>query len=266
MIDEDWDTLVLLDACRFDDFEEVNDIPGKLNYKISQGVDSPKFLERNFVGRELSDVVYVTSNPHVRKLGDDVFHDIIMEPLSNWDSEMGCVMPGTVTASAIEAHDEYPNKRIIVHYMQPHDPPIGAIGREMMERTGISGMRSSAEERTFNSIRTGEINEEFARKAYRETLQIALDDVRELINSIDGKVVISSDHGEMFGEKPYRLLPELYEHFNNPKAVELCKVPWLTVDANDTRRTIEAGSDPHDIDPVDHNTIEDQLEALGYKE
>ena len=34
---EDWDNLVILDACRYDMFKKLNTINGKLEYKISIG-------------------------------------------------------------------------------------------------------------------------------------------------------------------------------------------------------------------------------------
>ena len=46
VVRENWDTLILLDACRFDDFESVNHIQGELSSRISQGVDSHEFIKK----------------------------------------------------------------------------------------------------------------------------------------------------------------------------------------------------------------------------
>lgn len=46
----------------------------------------------------------------------------------------------------------------------------------------------------------GTIAAERARAAYRETLEIALEEVESLLKAISGRVVISADHGEHFGE------------------------------------------------------------------
>ncbi|QCS42021.1 hypothetical protein [Natrinema versiforme] len=269
IMDEDWDTLILLDACRFDDFSDINSISGDLTHKISQGVDSRRFIERNFVGKDIHDTVYVTANPHVRLVDNDIFHDVITEPISNWDSEMQCVRPGDVTASAIEAHEKYPNKRIIVHYMQPHDPPLGPTAEKLREKAQIGGAapneRRSQGKRIMELVATGEISEEAAREAYRETLEIVLEDVDTLLKNIAGKVVISSDHGEMFGERPYLLLGKLYEHYRNPKTVELCKVPWLIVERGSKRRNITVESRTEATSAIDTSELEEQLEALGYK-
>lgn len=38
VMDEDWDNLLILDACRFDMFENRNILPGQLDYIYSKGV------------------------------------------------------------------------------------------------------------------------------------------------------------------------------------------------------------------------------------
>jgi hypothetical protein len=263
-MDEDWDTLVLLDACRYDEFERVCDLSGELSHRISKGVDSPTFIEKNFSGNEFPDTVYVTANPHTHMIEDNNFYEVDATPLENWDSAMECVPPEEVTKSAVEAHNTHENKRIIVHYMQPHDPPIGPTGRALLSENDISGMRSDVDERYIGALKDGVISREDAKKAYRETLSIVLQDVQTLLKRIDGKIVISSDHGEMFGEKPYRLLPELYEHYNNPKTVELCNVPWLEIDPDSERRSIQSGEPGRAVE-VDESAVEEQLEALGYR-
>jgi hypothetical protein len=267
---EDWDTLILLDACRIDDFKEINHFNGKCEYRISKGVDSPEFIEKNFVQRNLQDTVYVTANPHVRLINNDVFHEVITEPLSNWNSELQCVPPSEVTKSAIKAHQDHPNKRIIVHYMQPHDPPLGDTADTLRAELNISGPNSGSEdhgERIMQLVADGIVSKQKARKAYQETLEMALDEVNTLIHNISGKVVISSDHGEMFGERPYRFVGPLYEHYKNPKTTYLCKVPWFIVDLDNERRDIcnEDKNKQNEAAFDDDQKIEKQLEALGYK-
>ena len=269
VMDEDWDTLILLDACRYDDFEKVSNIQGKLSTKISRGVDSHEFIQRNFVDEQFWDTVYVTANPHVKLIDDTVFHDVITDPISKWDSHTQCVPPEAVTETAIEAHRTYPNKRIIVHYMQPHDPPLGPTANELRQKAEIGGTAPGENEqsgqRIMELIANGEIPEETAHEAYRETLEIALEEATSLIDAIDGKIVISADHGEMFGESPYPLLGKLYEHYRNPKTLELCEVPWFVVSGDNQRRKIKKGSGENNIQTFNDEVIENQLEALGYK-
>lgn len=266
VMDEDWDTLILLDACRYDDFERQHDLPGTLESRISRGADSPEFINENFAGRESHDTVYVTANPHVQMIGENVFHAIFDSPLSNWDSKTKCVRPEEVTKAAMRAHEEYSDKRIIVHYMQPHDPPLGPTGEELRDRINLGGVDTtdrSDETRLFEAVANGDIEVEKARIAYRETLDIALDEVEKLLGEVDGRIVVSADHGEMFGEQPYPVLGELYEHYRHPHTVELCKVPWLVIDQGPRRHTIS--EPPTDSEDTSEENLEEKLEALGYR-
>ncbi len=269
VFDEDWDTLILLDACRYDDFNDVNHIPGDLSSKISKGVDSDEFIRKNFVGKNHLDTVYVTANPHVGLIDKNTFHNIITEPISNWDSELQCVPPKQVTSSAIKAHRQYPNKRIIVHYMQPHDPPLGPTANKIRKKFEIGGAapgnNSLQGKRIMELVASGDISERKAHCAYRETLKIVLEEVSSLLEHIDGKIVISSDHGEMFGEKPYALLGKLYEHYQNPKTKELCKIPWFVVESPNSRREINLGNSAQSSKDTDSSMLNEQLKALGYK-
>src|SRR5699024_1517067 len=44
---EDWDTLVILDACRYDEFVRRSDLPGITEHRISRGSTSPEFVRGN---------------------------------------------------------------------------------------------------------------------------------------------------------------------------------------------------------------------------
>lgn len=267
VIDADWDNLIILDACRYDDFESVNDFDGELRRIVSKGSDSPMFMDRTFNGRTLHDTVYVTANPHVSRISDDVFFAIDERPLSEWDPDRQCVPPEAVTEYAIEAHESYPNKRIIAHYMQPHDPPIGPTGEAIREEFDIGGpsVTNGNDERVriMRAVSRGEVSLERARKAYRETLDIALDEAETLHRSINGKTAITADHGEHFGEH-YPLLGRLYEHFGHPRTPELGLVPWFEFQDHESRREISE-STPKDADRIGRSDVSDQLEALGYK-
>ena len=62
---EDWDNLIILDACRYDYFKEKQkNIRGELESVVSRGAHSSEFIEKNFLGRKLHDTIYVTANPY----------------------------------------------------------------------------------------------------------------------------------------------------------------------------------------------------------
>lgn len=57
-------------------------------------------------------------------------------------------------------------------------------------------------------------------EAYEENLEIVLQHAEELAENLDGKTVITADHGELLGEKG------LFSHPNKFEAKKLRKVPW----------------------------------------
>jgi len=268
VMDEDWDTLVLLDACRYDDFAKLNTLDGSLEQRLSTGADSKKFIKHHFRGAAHRDTVYVTANPHIGYIGDNVFHEVVADPLDKFDQNMGCVMPDVVSNAAQEAHERYPNKRLIIHYMQPHFPPIGDQGRELLRRLPESKLEGVGShdpgERLMDAVVAGQISIQEARMAYRENLEIVLQELDELIDFLNGKTIISADHGEAFGEQPYPIIGKLYEHYRHPRAMSLCEVPWLTIPPEDGRREIRKGERTSNNEDADRN-IEDHLEALGYR-
>ncbi|MDZ7731078.1 MAG: hypothetical protein U5K37_09365 [Natrialbaceae archaeon] len=57
VMEQDWDNLILLDACRYDAFEAQSAIDGNLKPVLSRGGASWEFMQANFAGRELHDTV-----------------------------------------------------------------------------------------------------------------------------------------------------------------------------------------------------------------
>lgn len=268
IINEDWDNLVILDACRYDEFANEYSINGELSKKVSRGRNSIQFIEQNYNGRELHDTVYVTANPYVNDIEEGVFHAIVDDPLrTEFDKKLGTVRPEAVTRAAIKAYENHPDKRLIIHYMQPHMPPIGEIRNTMDnidEGFDMTGQKGNAE-RTYNLVKRGLISPDSARTAYRQNLRIVLNEVEKL-DRISGKTVITADHGELLGESPCLFREHLWSHGLTrklPKTEELCIVPWLELSRSTERR--EISSDP----PVQNERItqeatREQLEQLGY--
>jgi len=62
----------------------------------------------------------VTANPQLernRENWDINLHETINVWLDEgWDEETGTVLAETLTKAAPDAHDRFPNKRIVVHY------------------------------------------------------------------------------------------------------------------------------------------------------
>jgi len=281
VMDEDWDTLVILDACRYDVFSEYNMIPGTLDSRISLGSHSEEFLQNNFGDSTYHDTVYVSANPHIAKLDDDTFHDVI-HLIEDWDPEINTIFPADVVEAATKAHRQYPNKRLVVHFMQPHTPYIGPTGAEMRDTIEMSEWfklyedSESTAEKEFQEQTDGikvkaavknptiDITVEDMWAGYRESLEIVLGHVETLLKELDGKSVITADHGEMIGEPTVPGTQKIYTHPRNVYTTQLRKIPWHVVDADGSRRQVTA--DPPVKSPsLNEETVEERLYALGYR-
>ena len=258
----DWDNLLLLDACRYDTFAAVSDLPGNLESKHTKSSSTIEFLKRYIDGRNLTDTVYVTANPqHYRKRErnyiSSTFHDVIdIWQEDGWDDKFRTVRPETVADAAERAAERYPDKRLLVHFMQPHYPYIGETGREHFDNDSLD---------FFNRVLSGEvdIDEDVLLRAYRENIEAVLPSVERLLESLGGRTVVSADHGEMFGE---RVLPIPVQEYGHPTGIhtpELTEVPWL-VSENGSRRAIVSGDSEHDSDDFATDVAEQRLRDLGY--
>jgi hypothetical protein len=272
VMSEDWDNLILLDACRYDYFEDQNTIPGELSSVISHGGSSWEFMEGNFVGQQFHDTVYVTANPHTGKLDDDVFHTV--EPLyvDAWSDEHGTVLPEDVVEATLSAHESYPNKRLVVHFMQPHRPYLGEIEKDLQRQYNIGGFNrylaytdEAPPTVSFSKlIENGEIPVEKAQSAYRETLDIVLNQIEGLVDRLPGKSVVSADHGEMLGERIMPFTSPKFGHSHQYIRNEtLYRVPWLEIPTSERREVI--ADEPIGGDSGNSAEIQERLQALGYK-
>lgn len=263
VLDRDWDTLVILDACRYDYFKSYNEIPGKLEPTVVDGNQSLDFMENNFAGRKAHDTVYVTANPHADQLPSETFHHIDYL-LDYWNSEIGTILPSDVHKAAIDAHQEYPNKRLIVHFMQPHRPYLGATAEELRNRIDLKGFRNQGGGlQIWGAVKQKEVTVEEIRQAYAETLDIVLAEVSDLIDKLDGKTVITADHGEMLGERVFPVTSRVWGHSEGFSTRQLRTVPWLSVES-DNRRDIIA-SKPDSSKELQEDSVSERLEALGYR-
>jgi len=132
IMQEEWDYLIILDACRYDYFEQVwrKYLDGVLEKRISVGSGTKEWRNKSFVKR-YDDVIYISTNPYIASVPSKGFsaaehffevHDLW---LHNWDKDKGTVLPETVSKRAVEIINANMDKRAIIHYIQPHEPYLG---------------------------------------------------------------------------------------------------------------------------------------------
>lgn len=272
--EKEWDNLIILDACRYDSFEEVNSqniVGGELNSCISLGSHSREFMEENFHGEEFHDTVYVTTNPFAERIPQGAFYTVNFL-FDEWDADVGTVRPQAVAEAGVEAHNQHPDKKLIVHFIQPHAPFLGPTAERVRSEFDVKGYdvhleRDIEDRRTGVSwkslVRDGKITKTAFREAYHETLEIALHHVADLARDLDGKTVITADHGEMLFERVTPLTRREPHHPYNLHTEQLCVVPWHELPCESRR---EVSSDPPlGREQADESVVGQRLEALGYK-
>ncbi|WP_247009704.1 hypothetical protein [Halorientalis litorea] len=273
VVEEDWDNLIILDACRFDMFEELNTIPGTLSQKRSWNSATAQFLRQNFQEGEFHDTVYVTANPKVSMALDldAKFHDVVQVWRDGWDEKLNTVTPQVMTERTRDVAESYPNKRIISHFVQPHFPFIGQKAREWFGSQGgfeysrtqlLNGTGSRDSANIWELAREGTVDKDRVFEAYRENLETALPHVQSLVDDLRGKSVVTSDHGNMVGEFAWPFPIRIYGHPPHILRDELVTVPWLEIDS-ETRKSITAETPTDDVD-TEESVAADRLQNLGY--
>ena len=176
-----------------------------------------------------------------------------------WDDSLGTVPPDSLTDSfvdhreAVERHD-----RTVLHYMQPHAPFLGhgdggklTTIRDGIKKQGaqesepdedsllspvvdrVRPLVESTLERSSLAMKAGlwlELDtasvlsngtRETVMEYHEENLRIAFERIVDLVEDLDGDVVITADHGEAFGEQG------IWEHHIETHIPPLIEVPWL---------------------------------------
>ncbi len=285
---EDWDWLIILDACRYDYFKKnyKKYFNGKFEKRKSLGSATPEWLVNSFPNY-YDDITYFSANPFINThkvpilnsweaenskdliewYPHEHFRKIIDIWEKGWDEEYKTVLPETVTDMVLESKFKDKTDRRIVHYMQPHLP---FIHPDYKMKTGVVNHRRRNLEKKNEEIDDSDIKryqkikdfvggfldkilkkrhiwairklldmpprsgdyERIYRKGnldkvpfyYEHSLNKAMREVQRLIENVDGKIVVSSDHGEAFGENNH------WEHNNGKHIPILMEVPYLVID------------------------------------
>lgn len=274
IVEEEWDTLIVLDACRADLFDEVVD---PATFDETTTVTSPGSFTREWLTHTFDDnhgdIVYVTGNPMVSDQKPDCFHSIVEAWRTGWDPKEKIVRPEAVTEAAIQARDDFPHKRLIVHYMQPHAPfidhpdlnfwaDLDDIESDLDEGTP----RTETDDRiddVWDALAVGLVDVDEVWEGYVDTLQTVIEEVDVLLDSFTDRIVVTSDHGNLVGERGWPIPVAVYGHPANQRLSNLIRVPWAVVEGD--RRKIVAGDVRSESDASERE-VWDQLAYLGYAE
>jgi len=254
VFDDDWDVLVVLDACRWDLMSEVTDEYEFVNatHDYSLASSSEEWLGKTFDPVDTSTVAYVTANPFSAQVLDERRFQSIDEV---WryaiDDTVRTIPADAVTDRAIETHRNQNPERIVIHYMQPHYP---FVPNPMDEGLSIGSFGDDDRNSVWDRLRKGEVARDEVWAAYRSNLEYVLDNVALLLENVDGDVLITADHGNLLGEYG------IYGHPDYVPIPSLKRVPWCKTTAKDT-----GSYTPEPRVRKENDEREELLRDLGYR-
>lgn len=191
IMDSDWQNLIILDACRYDVFQQNHPFTsGTLKQITSPASNTLEWVQKNLT-HPYKDVVLITANGFLSKtylnkiLGFNPFYHV--EPVWDygWDPKFTTVPPQKITRAAHKMHMKYPQKRLLIWYLQPHHPFI--TNPEII--------------RPWRQLRKNKLPIPSVLAAYTQNLNLVLDNIqKKLLAGLHGKTIISADHGDCFGE------------------------------------------------------------------
>lgn len=262
----DWDTLVVLDACRADLFEEVVDLDRFDEYRseTSRASATPEWLPVVFHD-EYGDIVYVSGNPQVSRKIPDRWHRLIEVWNDAYDEEREVIQAGPIVDAAIEAREDYPDKRIILHLMQPHVPFVDRPDLHFCNYHLFEDLEMVGDERAgnvFEAAAKGIVDENEMWGAYGDNLRYTMREVWRLVDEFDERIVLSSDHGNVVEARSWPLPFKYHQHLPNHRHPGLVTVPWAVIDGSRPRITDDG------VNSKSRATAEevtDRLENLGYR-
>lgn len=285
IFEEEWDALIILDACRVDALKEVKqeyDFLQSIESRTSRGSTSKEWIENTFTEKHrdiIESTAYVTANPYAENLinGDvqrlpykfsegaslsngriySLLGRTNVVPASDfcnfinlWDakseSEYIHLHPEQITDQAIQTARETSCDRIIIHYMQPHHPFINTNEPEQWHDHPFAYLKE-----------TGDLDNVW--DGYLNNLRLVLDSLEILLNNMTAeRAIITADHGELFGEW------NQHAHFVGFPHPVLRKVPWVVTSATDTMN-YKPETDMNKNKITNNQELDERLSALGYK-
>lgn len=271
--DEDWDVLVVLDACRADLMAEVVDDDHAARWpwahsgetRWSLASSSEEFMQRSFTNEyadDMAETVHVTSNVFSdAELDADDWAELDEVWRYEWDDRRGTTPARAVINRAVATWRDDEPERMIVWLMHPHAPFINHewswTGKSIDCAESEWGGYDS-DKTVWNRMRDSEVTREMVWNAYKDNLVYALDEVDRLLSSIDAETVaITSDHGNGLGERG------IFGHPSGIACPALREVPWMLATATDTGEVVSGGEQT--AEEVTDDDVEERLRALGYR-
>ena len=211
----------------------------------------------------------MSANPTVTQRFSRKFFRVIPVWKEEWDSRNHTVLPERMYRRTLQAMSDYPDKRLIIHFLQPHRPFIGYPYPDWWKRKSPGETRinvwGSMNERGRSWL--SQADRGTLLDLYARNLDQVLPFVKRLQDALPGNTVTTSDHGEAFGDLLHPLVRlRVYGHPGRTRIPALTKVPWLVAESDRMRRAASTGmkTAQEALSEQDEGLIEERLRALGY--
>lgn len=184
---ENWDHIIILDGARYDAFKQMYklELEGELHEVYNRGCTwTVQWFHHHFTGRNPHTIFHggaplyaYTTNPYGYDERDH-FEEVVPWEDFEWSKSDKTVPPREVTNAVRE---QIPRKSVI-RYLQPHNPY-----RQLPDVVTISDASNHSE----NELKT----------AYYDNLRWVMAELsNNLLPYLDGRVCITSDHGQCLGD------------------------------------------------------------------
>ena len=248
LLRQKWDNLIILDACRYDTFKQLyasEGLRGRLESRTSRGTETTEFLSENFgLTRRIGNLVYVTASPWITSHFNKKFYAIVPVWKDGWSEENNTVLPQEMYRYALRANEMYPDKKLIIHFVQPHRPFIGYAkvdwwkGRAPPFRFRPVWGSVAEEGRSLLEVMDNETMMRF----YKRNLKLSSSLRSQTLGHVAGSLSGFGGSWRAFGEPLHPLIPiRVYGHPGHTRIAALTKVPWLIVESSSPKLVREEG-------------------------
>ena len=269
---EDWDVLIVLDACRHDYLHRIIEdylVVKSYDTRWSVGSMTAEWMNQTFID-EFSDLINQTAYVCASPFSDSMLNAVNFEFLDEvwkyaWDDDIGTVPASVVTDRAIKVGREMSPNRLLIHYMQPHVPfvELSELTSGMsVSKGGFALGKSSGGffevNDLWDELKFGNVSKSDIIEGCVSNLKYVLSDVKALTENLNStSTIITADHGNSFGEWG------VYGHPMRMPLSSIRRVPWVTIETTDQGEY--SPSDYIRSDETNTKIITERLEALGYR-
>lgn len=233
----DWNTLIILDACRYDFFNEIYSdyLKGDLQKVESPAGATHEWLKVMF--KEQYPYTIYSGHPGVNSKDFEVFgyqanlHFAEIKDLwdDGWDNIMGG-SPANIINEEVEKDIKVGNwkGKNILWYMQPHFPWFGETRIPPVEFKD-RGVREW-DRQAYKDLKCGRYDKEFVQQAYKDNIRYVMEYVVQISEQLEGTTVVTADHGELLMDNNVPVDFQ-FGHYHRLHAMrpELREVPWLVL-------------------------------------